>query len=408
MADIAGKASVFLITPFLANRMGAAEFGVLNLYLSVNQILTFAIALGGPSLLAVEYVRNGYTAARRLRAANLRVALWGSVILLGLSLAASWCAPSIIPLASGVLIVAASFVYALNTIELSYYRGAQTYALAVAGQFTFAALHVLLTILIFSIDSATAANRLLSIALAGALVQTVYALQLHSKRYDLGTKEIRRSNTSVIIKFGLSIAPHVTSQWIRASIDLFVILAYFGAATTGSYSLANTLAMAASILFIVINKQIQPFAYRRLNNRDFSGFWRIQIWFSLAVLGITAVYYGVLQLSFGLLFGSEYDSAKSLLPALLGGYAAQSIYTVSTTAAFYERRAGQISSVTAGALLVHLVGLGVLAILGQVDPTYVAVVFFISNVVAMLGMAWLSRRLVGELRVARPELTGQV
>ncbi len=417
VADVAGKAIGFLITPYLANRMGAADFGLLTIYLAVTQILTFAISLGGEGLLAVEYIRNGDTAARRMRAANLRLALWISIVLLATSLTVSWCAPSAVPLVSGALIVAISYVQALNVCELSFYRGAQTYSWAVAGQFGFAVLNVLLTVLAFQFDSPTVTNRLLSIAVAGGLVQAVYALEMRSKRYEPANKATRRSDTSLIVRFGLSIFPHVASQWIRASVDRFVVSGYFGLAAAGVYSVALTLAMVSAMVFAAINQQLQPFLFRRLEQRDFSGCWRIQIWYSVGVLGFTVVYFGFLMATFGLFFGSEYDGAKVLLPALLGGSATQAIYYVLATAAFYERRGGQISLVTGGALIFHLVGLGLLALSGNVTQFHVALVFFVSNTVAMMGMGWLSWRMIGRAnlhaeaesthREVRPDFTSE-
>jgi hypothetical protein len=117
----------------------------------------------------------------------------------------------------------------------------------------------------------------------------------------------------------------------------------------------------------------------------------------VAVLSVTALYYIVLLAAFGLLFASEYDGAKELLPALLGGSIAQSIYYAFTHAAFYERRGGHISSVTGSALVVHLIGLGALAAFDRVTPPHVALVFFISSAVATAGMAVLSQRTVRQL-----------
>lgn len=403
-ADVTSKAIALLFTPYLANRLGATEFGALSLYLSVTQMLAFAISLGGAGLLAVEFIRNGYTSARRLRAANLRLSLWISLVLLVVSLAVSWLAPGAVSLVSGVLIVAVSYVQALNVLELSYYRGAQVYSVAVVGQFINAGLNVALTVLAFEFDSPTVTNRLLSLALTGGIVQTIYALELRKKHYEPADKATRRANTSLIVRFGLSIFVHQASQLIRASIDRFVVAGFLGLAVAGVYSLGVTLAMVEYFLFASICQQLQPFLYRRLKDRNFSGFHRIQAWYVAAVLCFTAVYYGLLLVSFDLLFDSEFDGAKEVLPALLGGTAVQAIYSIFPLAAVYERRGGQISSVTGVAMLVHVGGLGLLALMGQVTPVHVAVVFFVSNVVAMVGMAWLSRHVVGHLRLAPPEL----
>jgi O-antigen/teichoic acid export membrane protein len=87
VADVASKAVTFLITPYLANRLGAAEFGILNLYLAIAQILSFVIAFGGAGLLAAEYVRRGYTAARQMRSVNLRLSAYASAALAVIGLA---------------------------------------------------------------------------------------------------------------------------------------------------------------------------------------------------------------------------------------------------------------------------------------------------------------------------------
>lgn len=397
-SDVAGKAVALIIMPYLANRMGSADFGVLNLYMSVIQILTFGIELGGPALITAEYVRNGYASARRLRATNLRLAMWISIAMILVSLSLSWFVPSVVPTASGVLIVVVSCVQAINVVELSYYRGAQTYAVAIAGQFVFAFLNVLLTVMAFEFDSPTVANRLICIALAGAVVQTVYALELRRKRYTPADKATRRANTSLIVGFGLSISIHVVSGWIRVSIDRFFVAANLGLPATGVYGVAVSLTVGVTILFGAVSQQLQPFLYRRVKCRDFAGFRRVQFLFVVVVLCFTTAYYLLLQMLFGLLFANEYDGAKALLPALLGGAAAQSIFTNFSHAAFYERRASEISWISAIALLVHIAALGGLALSDLVTSTNVALVYFVSSTVATLAMAWLSRSVIRQLR----------
>ena len=403
VADVAGKAIGFVMTPYLANRMGAAGFGVLNLYISATEILAFVIFLGGPGLIAAEFIRNGYTSARRLRAANLRLSLWIAAVLLTAGVLVSRVAPSAVPLTVVVLIVAVSYVQGLNTVELSYYRGSQTYAFPVAGQFAFAVLNVALTVSAFQLVSPTATNRLLSMVVAGGIVQLVYVLELRRKYFEAADRDTRRANTSLIIGFGTAIFIHVASAWIRNGVDRFVLTGYAGLDTAGVYSVAVTMAAVPTVLFAVVSQQLQPYLYRRLKERDFSGFRQIQFWYISVVLGVTALYYGALLSVFGLLFASEYAAAKALLPALLGGFAAQSVYYVFSHAAFYERRGGFISLVTGGALAVHLFGLAALATLDAVTPSRVALLFFISSAVAMLGMAILSHRTVGRIRLTEQE-----
>ena len=397
VADIVGKAVGFVLTPYLANRMGAAGFGILSLYISATEILSFALVLGGPALVAAEFIRNGNTSARRLRAANLRLSLLMAVTLLIVSVPVSWIAPSTVPLSVGALIVAVSYVQALNTLELSYYRGSQTYSFAVAGQLTFAGLNVLLTVLAFEFASPSATNRLLCIALAGGVVQLVYALELRRKHYEPANKETRRANTSLIISFGLSVFVHVASHWVRSSVDRFVLTGYAGLAATGLYSVAITMATVPSILFAVISQQLQPYFYRRLKERDFSSFKRMQIGFISLVIIFTFLYYLLLLAFFDNLFDSEYDSVKPLLPALLCASTAQSIYFVFAHAAFYERRGRRISSVAVAALIIHALGLITLASFGQVTPFRVALVFSLSTATGTIAMAVLSRRTVVNL-----------
>ncbi|MCH9734205.1 MAG: oligosaccharide flippase family protein [Actinomycetia bacterium] len=397
-ADVAGKLAGFLITPYLANRMGAGEFGLLNLYLPVIQIVTFLISFGGAALLVTEYIRNGYSAARRLRAANLQLAIWMSVALLALSACVSLLAPSTVPLTLGLLIVAVSFVQALNIIELSYYRGTQTYSVAVAGQCAFVVLSLVATFILFELKSATAANRLLCLALAGAVVQTVYALELRRRSYEPGDRKTKRSNTALILRFGSSIFVHSASQWVRVSVDRFVISGFLGTAAVGVYSLAATLAMAENLFFGVVSQQLQPFLYGQLKKMNFASFRRVQLSFMAIVVVFTGLYYGFLLVAFDWLFNTEYTDAKTLLPILLGGAAAQALSTNFLQSAFYERRATLISRVTVSALSVHLCGLAILIFTGNVSPANVATVFLVSSIVAMLGTAWLSLYLVRQLR----------
>jgi len=404
VSDMAGKAAGFIILPYLANRMNPDQFGRLTIYLSVIQILTVVIGLGGAALITVEYIRNGYTSARRLRATNLKLAAWISVALIVVAQIVSWSVPTALPAATGLLIVAVSCVQAINVIELAYYRGAQIYSIAIAGQYAFAVLNVLVTFLAFELDSPTVANRLLSIALAGGVVQTAYALELRRKSYEHADRVARQANTSLIIRFGLSIFPHVASGWIRWNVDRFAVAGFLGVAATGVYGVAVMLATAPTMLFSAISNQLQPFLYQRLKDRDFPGFQMVQVSLTVMVLVFTIGYFGLLNFFFNSLFASEYDGAKSLLPALLGGAAAQAIFTIFSFAVFYERRGRSISWLSGSALLVHIAGLCGLALLSRITLHNVALVFLVSNTVAMLGMAWLSQRLIVQLRLA-PEGT---
>lgn len=383
------------MTPYLANRLGPAEFGVLNLCISATEILGFVLFLGGPALLAAEYVRHGHVAARRLRAASIRISLWIGMALLIISFLIAW--RTSVPLIVGMLTVGVSYVQGLNALELSYYRGSQEYKVAVAGQLSFAVMTVVLTVLAFELLSPTAANRLLCIVIAGGLVQFAYAFELGRKPYKIADADTRRKNTSLSIRFGMSVFVHVSSHWIRVSIDRFTLSALAGVATAGVYSVAWTMAMVPSYFFLAASQQLQPYMYTRLKNRNFASYYRIQFWFVCLVLIVTAIYYAVLTIFFHRVFSDEYDAARVLLPALLAGAAAQSVYFVSSHAAFYERRGIQISLLAGIALMVHLIGLGILALLGKVTPSNVALVFLISNATTALGMALLSRRTVRKL-----------
>ncbi|MGD9590868.1 MAG: lipopolysaccharide biosynthesis protein [Mycolicibacterium sp.] len=399
-ADVAGKSVAFVITPYLANRMGAAGFGALTLYTSVTQILVYFISLGGPALIAAEYIRSGYTSARRMRAASLRLSLWIAVVLLLASLLVSWCAPSAVPLSVGVLIVAVSYVSALSAFELAYYRGSQIYGIAIVGQLAVAVLNVLLTVAAFEFDSPSAANRLLSIALAGGVVQLGYALDLRRKHYEPADKKTRRADISLNINFGLSIFPHAASVWVRSSVDRFVLAGFTSIATAGIYSVGVSLAMAANLVFVTVNQQLQPFLYRRLKDGAFADFQRLQRRFIGLILISTSFYYLLLLAVFDVLFDSEYYAVKALLPALLAASALQSMYHVFSHAPFYERRGLLISFVTAGGLVVHLLGLGALEVFNQLTPGHVALVSLVSTGSTAFGMTILSHRTVRQLRLA--------
>lgn len=394
---MAAKVVMFAITPYLANTMGAAEFGSLSLYLSTTDIFSFILFLGGPALVAAQYVRHGEMSALRLRAASIGVSLRVVPVLLVGSIAVSWFWPGTVPYSAGILIVAVSYLYGLNSLELSYYRGAQKYPFAIAGQFCFSVMSLLLTIAAFEWISPTATNRLLSIAIALGLVQLAYAFDLHRHPYDLPDLITRRANINLVVTFGLSVSVHVASQWVRLAVDRFVLAGHAGLATAGVYSVALSMATVPSVLFNIISQQLQPYMYRKLKENKFGDFRRIQVIFTLFVATSTSLYYWILLKFFDTFFGSEYSSAKTLLLPLLGASAAQSAYYIFTHAAFYERRARHISGTAAATITVHLLGLGALALAGAVTPLNVSLVYLISGVTTAVGMATLSRITVKQL-----------
>lgn len=398
--DVLSKAVGFGITPYLANAMGPVDFGAMTLYISIAQIVTFLISLGGAGLLTAEVIRHGEVAGRHMRFVNLRLSALITAVLLPASVAISYVWPSLLSPAIAVLIVAIAFLQAMNTLELAYFRGLQTYRWAIVGQVTFSLLNVALTVLAFNVATADAFFRLLCVAAASGVVQAIYAIRLHRKS-DLPPDPAERQRYArMIANFGRSIFLHQASYWIRTTVDRFVVLAYFGAVANGTFGLAVTLASILAVMFASVSQALQPFMFARLKTLDLDGIRRLRACYMVGVLCAASSYLVLLWLTFDMFFEPSYRVALDYIPILLIGTAAQSVYLAYTYAPFYQRRGGAISTVTVSALVVHLICLGSLILLDAVTPVTAAWVFAFSSAWSAWWMRRLSRRSTSELVAA--------
>ncbi|EPG6268519.1 lipopolysaccharide biosynthesis protein [Klebsiella aerogenes] len=380
VGDILGKLIGFLILPYLTSRMGTVEYGILTLYLSFIQILIILISFSGQGLLPVKFIQESETAGLIFRRDNINLGIVISIFLFLISLLIKPFLHFSISAYDLFWIIFAALVQAINVINLSHLRISQTYRIATIGQFALSVMNVVFTVILFTVLTGSAINRLIAVSFSFLFVQLLYSFFIYSKL------KIDNSKTTLslvcrykeIFLYGVSLWPHHGSYWIKSTIDRFFITHYLSVSIVGVYGLALQLSSILMLFFTVINQACQPFIYRYLNSGEFKKVRKVQLGYAIIVLFSALAYSIILPIVFPWLFNSKFNDALKYFTYLMPGTVFMCIYYIYTHALFFYKRNKKISLITASSMIVHLLGI-LIVVNTNISVEYFCVVYAISS-----------------------------
>lgn len=200
-----------------------------------------------------------------------------------------------------------------------------------------------------------------------------------------------------MLRFGLPTLPHTLCSLLSAWADRFFVLRLCGAATAGVYAAAAQSVMIVSFVGSLANLAWTPWLFRQLSSRGTLHDVRSRIAARAYTLAGALVLSGVLVLGalagyFLWLAPPSYASALSLLPWLVLGATANSVYKVSSNFLLFYGRTGYMAGV---AFLILAISLAAqIVFVPRFGATASAVVFAAINVIQLTCTALLAARLL--------------
>ncbi|KXZ34815.1 MULTISPECIES: lipopolysaccharide biosynthesis protein [Vibrio] len=350
IVDLFYKISGFLITPVLANYLGATDFGILSAILAITNILIIVIGSSGNSLVSIKYVKNGREEANKSLVELLCSGILISTVFYASSLI--FLEISIDYFSWAVLGITYSLFSAFCLQNIALYRCDRKYKLPICSLLISMIIQQLGTYLLFKYYDATIDIRLILMSLS----VVVQFFLLSSKNIRLSsisnTLPYLKSATLENLKYGSSLFVHHGMYWLRGLFDRVIVINIYGPQIGGVYSLSIIMASITFVGWSAISQISQPFLYEKIKNRGKNEFFLILVRFSPLFFVLNFTYVGIAYVLWGELFGDEFSQSRDYFVVLALGTTFHSIYIFLSHYLFFMEKNILLSKITTTSTIV--------------------------------------------------------
>ena len=368
IGSVVPRIGIFLLLPIYTLGMGAGEFGVFSLMLSLANLLTIMFRLGlDGSLLRFHFevpaarrpALYWTTAALTLLAGAVLGGL--GVILVGPVFEAAFADVPFAPY--GLLAIAVAAVTAFQFIPTSYFRAIERPGLVFwLGILSFGAGAIATLALVLGLHLGAAGGLIGQAVGGGVVVVATLATLARLRPASLDATLARES-----LEFGIPLIPHTVAGWVLNLSDRWLIGLVIGlpAAATqiaiGVYSLGYQLGQLVTLVGVALNLAWMPFFYSRGGKSDGPAILREMTSLSVGALAILTVASGVLapeavRILAPRSWGPEAIQAATVTPLVAFAGLVQGLYFMVSSPVFLQRRtkALPLLTIAAGAANVGL------------------------------------------------------
>ncbi|WP_161973280.1 lipopolysaccharide biosynthesis protein [Pectobacterium versatile] len=346
LSDITVKAIPFFLLPIVTRFLTVEEYGTVNFYLTVAEICTILVTMGGQSYYRFQYFKNEDNAALILIPAVLSLGVFGFFQI-------------------------SFFIYYIGFGSLGYYLW-----LPVIGLFqSFCALmickyqmqqkplrvtsvNISLALLSF-ITTVTLlymglgfSGRMLSIISTPVIIGAAIAFILFCRQGFVLNTII--SEVKACLLFGAKSVLTSVSWWLRSGMDRIIIQYILGSVTLGLYSVALQLSLAVSVVSLALNNSVMPRVFQAVNQQDKKNLLHICTLSTMFILISAGGFYFISPLLFRYLLPPSYHESQLLLLPMLAGIVFHGVFLLICNVVTALGRPGFLSLVALVGALAHM------------------------------------------------------
>lgn len=388
-------ATPLLLLPVLTRMLTPAELGVATGFLVAALLIANVAGLSAHGLVAVRFFKMERSAFARLVGVALRAVLVSHVIVLALMWPArEWLEATFeLPGSIWLLATLAALVLSLNQTFLAMFQiaGEPAGYLKSRALQSLTELTLCVVILLFLAQDERA--RVYSFVVAVALAAG-YGLRFACRRGYIGAGG-GRADLITVLRYGLPLLPHLMAGTGITYLDRVIVGATLGAKELGLYTAAAQIGLVMMLVIEPLNKALMPWLYAKLALNDAAVNLRVVratylSYVALALLG--AIVAGAGVLFFDVIVGSQYHTAKMLVPLIVVGFVFQGMYYSVVNYVFYAEKTGHLSFVTSAVVIVGTLLSYTLVV--QLGLLGAALAFAVNNLLLFLATWLLSMRAV--------------
>ncbi len=356
-ATAINSAIPFILLPFLTRWLGAADFGIVGVYVALVNVLGVLVGLSTHGLVSVVYYRDGPEAMPP----HVGAALGVVATMASAMMALVWLFRGFVARESGIdeawlwtIVAAAAGQFVVFVVLAAFQTRQQPFRYG-AMQISYALLLFALSIVLIGEADMGWRGRLLGQATAATIAAALGLVWL--SRTGAISWSMRRWPMGAAFAFGLPLIPHALGAVAMSSVDRLALGSGVGPAAVGRYYVAVQLASVLVVVATALNQAWLPWLYERLARNDdaarrtvVKATYGVFALIALAGAGLALVAPWLVPL----IAGPGFEAAVGILRLLGPASALSAMYLFVAGYLFYEKRTGVLSGVTVTVAVIQI------------------------------------------------------
>jgi len=157
------------------------------------------------------------------------------------------------------------------------------------------------------------------------------------------------------LKISFPLIWHLLAGYLLNSSDKIMITKMISAEANALYSVAYTISMVVSILWMSMNNAWSPWAYEQMNKKEYNVLKSKSKPYTIFFLLIVFVFMLISPELLLIMGGKKYVEAKYVIPPVMLGYVFQFIYSLYVNIEFYHKKQMKIALGTIIAAIVNII-----------------------------------------------------
>ena len=350
--NVLQKAGAFLLIPLYTYYLSPEEFGITGVVQVASAVLTVVFALGISSAVQryyYEYYRDEPQLRQYISSTFLFLNIVAGVASVGLFLGGQriWAAiiteVPFVPYAQLMIGIAWSNI--LTQYVLNLYRAQQRAVRFIVTQTGRFLVTVAATIIFVVYLQMGAKGLLLGLLVGSSVTALVSSVLLLKECFSLqiSWKFIRLS-----LVYGVPLIPHLLAQWIKTSMDRFILQRYTSLSEIGLYTLGYRLGLIMQVLVQSINMAYVPYFFQMLKSypQPETAFRRIVAVYITVLATICIIAMMFARDVLYLLAPPAYYWAANIVPLILFGFLVNGYYFLAVNPLFYFEKTAWLPYLT--------------------------------------------------------------
>ena len=191
-------------------------------------------------------------------------------------------------------------------------------------------------------------------------------------------KSISKKYWKYALKISFPLIWHLLASYILSSSDRIMITRLVSTDANALYSVSYTISMVVSILWNSMNNAWSPWAYERMDEKDYSSLKKNSKPYTIFFLVVVYLFMLITPELLLIMGGKYYLQAKYVMPPVMVGYIFQFVYSLYVNIEFYHKKQKNIAIGTIIAACINIVlNFIFIPIFGYIAAAYTTLIGYI-------------------------------
>ncbi len=191
-------------------------------------------------------------------------------------------------------------------------------------------------------------------------------------------KSISKKYWKYALKISFPLIWHLLAGYILGSSDRIMITKLISADANALYSVSYTVSMVVSILWSSMNNAWSPWAYEKMDEKDFGSLKKNSKPYTIFFLAVVYLFMFITPELLLIMGGKYYLQAKYVMPPVMVGYIFQFVYSLYVNIEFYHKKQKKIAFGTIIAAFINIVlNFIFIPIFGYIAAAYTTLIGYI-------------------------------